>query len=199
MPRRELTAKTHEQSPLLHDDIHTVGNGALPGSGSPTDSYGWADDAEEEIKPWWYLLLLTVCIGGLQIVWSVELGSGSPYLLSLGMSKSVLAFVWLAGPLTGAVVQPYVGMRSDNCRVSWGRRKPFMVGGGIATILSLLALAWAREIVETVALASRKKDPDAVKVGAIVFATAFMWILDFSINTGKLVPLTFLTRILTPF
>jgi len=51
--------------------------------------------------------------GSLQIGWSVELSNGSPYLLGLGISKSFLAFVWIAGPLSGTLVQPYVGTKSD--------------------------------------------------------------------------------------
>lgn len=32
-----------------------------------------------------------------------------PYLISLGMSKSVTAIVFLAGPISGLVVQPFIG------------------------------------------------------------------------------------------
>ncbi|OAX81897.1 hypothetical protein ACJ72_03765 [Emergomyces africanus] len=116
-------------------------------SDTADDDFAKESCEDGERKSSLYLFLLTLSIGGLQIVWSVELSNGSPYLLSLGMDKSLLAFVWIAGPLTGALVQPYVGIRSDNCRISWGKRKPFMIGGGIATIISLLALAWTREIV----------------------------------------------------
>ncbi|GBF59851.1 general alpha-glucoside permease [Trichophyton mentagrophytes] len=141
-------------------------------------------EKEEEAKSSWYLFLLALSIGGLQIVWSVELSNGSPYLLSLGMSKSLLAFVWIAGPLTGTLVQPYVGIRSDNCRISWGKRKPFMIGGGIATVFSLLALAWVREIVGGIlSLFGAPPESSGVKVTVIVVATLLMYCLDFAINT----------------
>ena len=137
-----------------------------------------------ESKSSWYLFLLTLCLGGLQIVWSVEMSNGSPYLLSLGMSKSVLAFVWIAGPLSGVLVQPYVGIRSDNCRISWGKRRPFMIGGGAATIVALMALAWCREIVQgTLGLFGADPASKGVKVVTIVVATIFMYVLDFAINT----------------
>ena len=139
----------------------------------------------------------------LQIAWTVEISNGSvghpspsrsladggdeqPYLLSLGMSKSLLAFVWIAGPLSGTLVQPYVGIMSDNCRVSWGKRKPYMLAGAAATILSLVALAWAKEIVSGI-LGSFGCDTASygVKVTTVAFAIAFVYILDFAINTGK--------------
>lgn len=103
------------------------------------------------------------------------------------MDKSLLAFVWIAGPLTGALVQPYVGIRSDNCRISWGKRKPFMIGGGIATIVSLLALAWTREIVGgMLGIFGVPFGSEGVKVTSIVMATILMYCLDFAINTGEL-------------
>lgn len=101
------------------------------------------------------------------------------------MNKSLLAFVWIAGPLTGTLVQPYVGIRSDNCRISWGKRKPFMIGGGIATIASLLALAWVREMISGIlGIFGAAPRSEGVKVTTIVVATLFMFCLDFAINTG---------------
>ncbi|KAL4788028.1 hypothetical protein BJX76DRAFT_353580 [Aspergillus varians] len=137
-----------------------------------------------ETKSSWYLFLLTLSIGGLQVVWSVELSSGSPYLLSLGMSKALLAFVWIAGPITGALVQPYIGIRSDNCRISWGKRKPFMIVGGAVTIVTLLALAWVREIIGgIVGIFGGDPKSEGAKITIIVVATVMMWCLDFAINT----------------
>ncbi|KAJ3958220.1 hypothetical protein N0V92_005195 [Colletotrichum tropicale] len=166
-----------ERSPLLSpssdDDGFTDGNTVM----------GEQDDLQQT-KSVWYLILLTISIGGLQIAWSVELSNGSPYLLSLGLSKSLMALVWIAGPLTGTLVQPYVGMLSDNCRLSWGKRKPFMVGGAIATMVSLMFLAWTREIVGGF-LGIFGADPESqgVKTAIICVAVVGIYVLDFAINT----------------
>ncbi|KAI9818402.1 MAG: hypothetical protein M1827_000460 [Pycnora praestabilis] len=175
----------NEQSPLLIPQRGEDEENLIPPLATPL---GELDNEErEDTKSMWYLILLTIPIGGLQIAWSVELSNGTPYLLSLGLSKSLLALVWIAGPLSGTLVQPYVGIRSDNCRISWGKRKPFMIFGALATILSLLALAWAREIVHGV-LSAFGADPasEGVKIFTIIFAVAFVYILDFAINVGKL-------------
>ncbi|KAF6807297.1 sucrose transporter [Colletotrichum sojae] len=141
-------------------------------------------DDLQQTKSIWYILLLTISIGGLQIAWSVELSNGSPYLLSLGLSKSLMALVWIAGPLTGTLVQPYVGMLSDNCRLPWGKRKPFMVGGAVATMISLMFLAWTREIVGgIVSLFGVDQESDGVKTAIIVVAVVGIYVLDFAINT----------------
>ncbi|KAA6412001.1 MAG: sucrose transporter [Lasallia pustulata] len=174
-----------EQSPLLSPKQSSDGEGdAGRGAAPQADSLEWNEGDGQETKSVWYLILLTLGIGGLQIAWSVELSNGSPYLLSLGMTKALLALVWIAGPISGTIVQPYVGIRSDNCRVSWGKRKPFMLAGASATILSLMALAWTREIVHGI-LGSFGADVEShgVKVVTITFAIVFVYILDFAINT----------------
>jgi len=142
-------------------------------------------DEFTETKNLLYMILLTISIGGLQLAWAVELSNGTPYLLSLGLSKSLMALVWIAGPLSGALVQPYVGILSDNCRSPWGKRTPFMVAGGIATVISLLALAWVREMVGGIlGLFGADPESDFVKTTVIIFAVLFIYMVDFAINTG---------------
>lgn len=62
-----------------------------------------------------------------------------------------------------------------------------MAGGTVATIISLLALAWTREIVGGV-VKTFGGDPgsNGGKTTAIVFAVIWVYVLDFSINTGAL-------------
>ncbi|KAH6636442.1 major facilitator superfamily domain-containing protein [Chaetomium tenue] len=177
---RSNTEPLNEQSPLLS-----------PSSGSGEDDglmdgqpLGGGVDEHQKTKSIWYLILLTISIGGLQIAWSVEMSNGSPYLLSLGISKSLMALVWIAGPLSGTLVQPYVGMLSDNCRIPWGRRKPFMIGGTVATVISLLSLAWTREMVGGfLGLFGAVPGSDGVKYTTIVVAVLWVYVLDFAINT----------------
>jgi solute carrier family 45 protein 1/2/4 len=169
---------TNEQSPLLSPAREEDGF---------IDDHNVLEDSDhfQATKSIWYLILLTISIGGLQIAWSVELSNGSPYLLSLGLSKSLMALVWIAGPLSGTLVQPYVGMLSDNCRISWGKRKPFMLGGAAATMFSLMFLAWTKEIVSGVlGLFGADLNSEGVKISIIVVAVIWVYILDFAINTG---------------
>jgi solute carrier family 45 protein 1/2/4 len=70
----------------------------------------------------------------------------TPYLLALGLSKSRLSLVWLAGPLGGLLIQPIIGMISDKSRSRYGRRRPFMMAGAISSAICMLILGWAKEI-----------------------------------------------------
>lgn len=60
-----------------------------------------------------------------------------------------------------------------------------MVVGGAATVVSLLALAWVKEIVGGfLSIFGVESTSAGVKVVIIIMATIFMYCLDFSINTG---------------
>lgn len=163
-------------SPYVRDDID---RGRLEAS----SSFSNGDDDSKSI---YYLFILTLAVGGLQIAWSVQMSSGSPFLLSLGMSKSLLAVVWMAGPLAGLFVQPYVGIRSDNCRLSWGKRRPFMAIGALGTALSFLALSWSRQIIQGF-LALFRVGPESysVQVCTLIWATIFVYLLNFTINIAE--------------
>ncbi|MCJ1449584.1 MAG: hypothetical protein MMC23_010106 [Stictis urceolatum] len=178
--------KQDEDSPLLEaqkpDDEETL----LGHGGSQNVLYELSEGDAEESRSLWYLFILTLSIGGLQIAWATELSNGSPFLLSLGLSKALLAFVWIAGPLTGVLVQPYIGILSDRCRISWGKRRPFMIGGAAGTIVSLIALAWTKEIVEGfLSLFGADPESQSVRTTSIVFAVIWVYVLDFAINAGK--------------
>ncbi|KAF9631291.1 Major facilitator superfamily domain general substrate transporter [Lasiodiplodia theobromae] len=173
----------NETSPLLSARTSDEESNGLKPVGSPLSDDGWNAETREETKSTWYLVLLTLAAGGLQIAWAVELSYGSPYLLSLGLSKSLLALVWIAGPLSGTLVQPYVGLKSDNCRSKYGKRRPFIIGGAVSTIISLSLLAWAREIVGgALSIFGVSWDSPATKTMTILFAVLMVYVLDFAIN-----------------
>ncbi|KAK9462089.1 major facilitator superfamily domain-containing protein [Lipomyces oligophaga] len=125
-----------------------------------------------------YLLLLTLAIGGLQISWSTEFSNGSPFLLSLGMSKTLMSLVWIAGPLSGVLVQPIVGLLSDSSKSKYGRRRPFMVMGSAFTIFSLFVLSWSRELTKFLF----GWMTDSVISFTQIVAVIMVYVLDFSVG-----------------
>ena len=177
-----------EQSPLLRPQDGDGDDASLKAI-SPIEAASdhlWASREGQRTKSSWYMFFLTLGGLGLQIGWSVEMSNGSPYLLSLGMSKAILALVWLAGPLSGVLVQPFVGLKSDRCRIKWGRRRPFIIGGGLATIFSLLALAWTREIVGGfLSVFGVDYFSRAVSLITMILAVVLVYVLDFAINVRK--------------
>lgn len=82
-----------------------------------------------------------------------------------------VALVWLAGPVSGIIMQPIVGMISDKNWFWGGRRKPFIVAGGILGTLMLLSLLKMDAISHFLGMSS-------VFIVAVVIAL----LLDMSIN-----------------
>jgi MFS family permease len=72
--------------------------------------------------------------------------AASPYLLTLGLSHALMSLVFIAGPLSGLIVQPLVGLLADRSSSKWGRRRPFIVGGTIACVLGMLLLGFTRQV-----------------------------------------------------
>src|SRR5687767_8615819 len=98
---------------------------------------------------------------GIQFGWGLQLANMSPIYKYLHAEESQLPYLWLAGPITGLIVQPIVGSMSDRTWNRFGRRRPFFLVGAILASIALFAM------------------PDS---GAIWMAAGLLWILDASIN-----------------
>lgn len=85
-------------------------------------------------------------------------------------------------------MQPVVGVLSDSCKSKWGRRRPFLVGGSIIVVFSLLCIGWTREITW---FFTRAESGDTFKTVSIIIAIGSIYILDFSVNCGKCAPIFF--------
>ncbi|KAI9500172.1 hypothetical protein GGI25_002531 [Coemansia spiralis] len=141
----------------------------------------------------WQLLSMTVLLAGIQFVWTVELGYGTPYLLSLGLSKPLMTLVWMAGPLSGLLIQPVIGRFSDRCASKLGRRRPFILGGAAFVVASVVTIAYAKEIATALArvlMISGSSEPGSdfqffVTRASIVLAVIGFYVLDFSINASQ--------------
>lgn len=122
------------------------------------------------------MILLTICLTGVQLVWSVEMSYCAPYLLSLGLTKSLMSLVWIVGPMAG-LTQPVVGAIADRSRSRWGRRRPLMVIGSVVVAVALLILGWTREI-STFFFG----EGDATNTIVIILAIMALALVDFAVN-----------------
>ncbi|KAH1284609.1 hypothetical protein KXV52_008280 [Aspergillus fumigatus] len=123
------------------------------------------------------MALLTFSLLGLQFTWGIEMTYCTPYLLQLGLTKSRTSLVWIAGPLSGLIIQPLIGVIADRSRSKWGRRRPFMVVGSCIVAVCLLVLGWTTEIVSLFV-----KDAEKAKNVTIALAVLSIYAVDFAIN-----------------
>ncbi|KAG8716411.1 hypothetical protein FRC11_013394 [Ceratobasidium sp. 423] len=128
---------------------------------------------------WLQLPLANFPILGTQFVWSAEMAFVSPYLLELGLTRAHMALVMLAAPFSGLVVQPIIGALADASTSSWGRRRPFMLGGSVLCILSLMMLSYAKEISAWIS----GEDNHASSLGLTqAIAVVAVYCIDFTLN-----------------
>lgn len=62
--------------------------------------------------------------------------------ISLGLSAFWLGTIMIIPRLWDAVSDPIVGHLSDNARTRWGRRRPYILVGGLAVAFSFVAMWW---------------------------------------------------------
>ncbi|TGO63551.1 hypothetical protein BCON_0012g00410 [Botryotinia convoluta] len=130
-----------------------------------------------------YLMCLAISTGGLQVIWTAIMSQGSPYLVSLSVPSYLISLVWLAGPLSGAIVQPYIGILSDRSQHYLGRRRPFIIIGTIATIVCILALPWTTDLISHLfALFGSSPVGRGAMICKGLTAAAWIWALNIAIQ-----------------
>jgi maltose/moltooligosaccharide transporter len=98
---------------------------------------------------------------GIQFGWGLQLANMSAIYTKLGANPDDIPILWLAGPVTGLLVQPIIGSLSDRTWNWLGRRRPYFTAGAILSSIALFLM------------------PDS---SALWMAASLLWILDASIN-----------------
>ncbi len=109
----------------------------------------------------WQLWNMSFGYVGIQFGFALQNANVSRIFETLGARVDEIPILWIAGPVTGLVVQPIVGYLSDKTWNRLGRRKPYFLIGAICASLALLVM------------------PNSP---ALWFAAGMLWIMDASIN-----------------
>ena len=83
---------------------------------------------------------------GIQYSFGLQQSNMSPIYRYLGADEASRPLLYLAGPITGLIVQPIVGAMSDRTLSPRGRRTPYFLIGAILCSLSLLAMPFSRTL-----------------------------------------------------
>ena len=92
------------------------------------------------------ILQMNVGFLGLQFSFGLQQSSMSPIYSYLGADEASLPLLFLAGPMTGLLVQPIVGAMSDKTTSSFGRRTPYFLVGAILCSLALFAMPYSTSL-----------------------------------------------------
>ena len=74
---------------------------------------------------------------GLQFSFGLQQANMSPIWGYLGAEEKNFAWLGIAGPLTGLIVQPIIGTLSDRTASPWGRRTPYFLIGALMCSIGL--------------------------------------------------------------
>ena len=91
----------------------------------------------------WQIVNMNFGFFGIQFSFGLQQSSMSPIYSYLGADEASLPYLWLAGPVTGLLVQPIIGAMSDRTTSRWGRRTPYFLIGAILCSLGLLVMPFS--------------------------------------------------------
>ena len=94
---------------------------------------------------------------GLQFSFGLQQANMGPIYGFLGAEEATMPLLWLAGPMTGLIVQPIIGAMSDRTSSRLGRRTPYFLIGAIICSISLFLMPYS---------------------SALWMAASLLWILD---------------------
>ncbi len=101
---------------------------------------------------------------GIQYSFGLQQSAVNPIYDFLGASPDQIPLLNLAGPVTGLLVQPFIGAWSDRTwHPKWGRRKPFFFVGALLCSICLLVYPFS---------------------SSLWMAASLLWILDAGNNTA---------------
>lgn len=83
---------------------------------------------------------------GIQYSFGLQQSNMSPIYKYLGADEASLPYLWLAGPMTGLIVQPIIGAMSDRTITRYGRRTPYFLIGAILCSISLFFMPFSQTL-----------------------------------------------------
>ncbi|KAF7311285.1 MFS general substrate transporter [Mycena kentingensis (nom. inval.)] len=170
------------------------GFGPSLGPSAHSDPANWAGEPRVLGPRWLHLPILTIGLLAVQVLWSTEMAFASPYLVSLGLSTSHVALVFLAGPISGLVVQPFIGAFADVSTSSWGRRRPYIILGCVLCVVGMLLLGYTKSVAGVFTQAGS----DAHRTLTTGLAVVSIFLIDFSVNAVQAVDRALVVDTLPP-
>jgi len=98
---------------------------------------------KKPLLTFWQIANMNVGFFGIQFSFGLQQSNMSPIYKYLGANEASLPYLWLAGPITGLLVQPLIGAMSDRTVTRWGRRTPYFFVGAILCSIGLLLMPFS--------------------------------------------------------
>ena len=97
------------------------------------------DDARRPLMTSGNIAWMNLGFFGVQFSFGLTQTAVNPIFTFLGAEAHDLPLLNIAGPITGLLIQPLIGAMSDKTWIpKYGRRKPYVLGGGLVCVIILL-------------------------------------------------------------
>lgn len=116
---------------------------------------------EKPKQRFWGLWNLSFGFFGIQVAFALQNANVSRIFQTLGSDVEHLSILWIAGPITGLMVQPLIGHFSDRHWGRLGRRRPYFLAGALLTAFGMSGM------------------PSA---SVLLIAAMLLWVMDASLN-----------------
>ncbi len=101
------------------------------------------------VKPhlsWSRILQMNLGFLGLQFSFGLQQANMTPIWAYLGADEGSFPWLGIAGPLTGLIVQPIIGVMSDRTLSKWGRRTPYFLIGALMCTVGLFFMPLSQSL-----------------------------------------------------
>ncbi len=141
-------------------------------------------DEKTQLKKFSTVQLLNFCLGffGLQFAWQMRIILSGPVTEGLGASPLLFGLIWLAGPVTGMLVQPIVGAMSDKTNTRFGRRVPYLFLGALFASVALWLFPNSAVLSEKISSILHIPEP---VFGGLIIAAIMIWVIDACVNVAQ--------------
>ena len=95
------------------------------------------DDIRRPLMTFGNMAWMNLGFFGVQFSFGLTQSAVNPIFLFLGADAHSLPILNIAGPITGLLIQPFIGAMSDKTWTRLGKRKPYILGGAVVMIVIL--------------------------------------------------------------
>ena len=121
------------------------------------------ENANKPRMSFWQIWNMSFGFLGIQYGFGLQQANLSPIFRYHGAEESGLPILWLAGPVTGLLIQPLIGAMSDGTWTRFGRRRPYFLFGALIASVAVMFMPY---------------------VPYLWMAVGLFWILDAGMNTA---------------
>lgn len=141
-------------------------------------------EKQQEMKKFTTTQLLNFCLGffGLQFAWQMRIILSGPVTEGLGADPLLFGLIWLAGPVTGMLVQPIIGAMSDTTETRFGRRRPYLLFGALLAAVALWLFPQSGNIAENL---SNLLNTNLPSYTGLLIAAIMIWVIDACVNAAQ--------------